>query len=320
MEIRQKLQLKRLLIPELNQSLKILSLPLLDMKAHIENELLNNPFLEDAPPPPTAILQKDKYRPSIYKNNFQASADSDYQMSLITKKVSLQDILLRQLGMFSDTDRDFMIGQEIIGNIDENGYLKANIDEISLTLDIDQRRVEKVLKLIQQFEPAGVAAQTVSECLLIQLELANENDPLLKKIVQNHLDDIAKKNYSNIARCLGVSEKQVQPLVKMILRLDPKPGRNYCVEETQHVIPDATIYDKDEEFEISINDEDIPMLNINKAYKKMLKDGNVDPKTKEFLDDKLKQAQALLRAVARRKFTLRQIIETIAEAQPDAIL
>jgi RNA polymerase sigma-54 factor len=105
----------------------------------------------------------------------------------------------------------------------------------------------------------------------------------------------------------------------MILRLDPKPGRNYSAEETQHVIPDVTIYDKDEEFEISVNDEDIPTLNINKAYKDMLKKGGVDPETKEFLDEKLKQALALLRAVSRRKFTLRKIVETIVEIQQEAV-
>jgi len=314
MELRQNLQLKRLLIPELNQSLKILALPLLGLKTHIENELLNNPFLEDASPLPS--ISKNKSDP-VFKG--QAGPDSDFRMSLITKKASLQDILLRQLGMFAENDREFKIGQEIIGNIDENGYLKAGIEEISLKLDVDPARIEKALKLIQQFEPAGVAARTISECLLNQLELTNEKDPLLRKIVENHIEDVAKKNYSRIAKSLRVSQEQIQPLIKMILRLDPKPGRNYSTQESQQVIPDVTIYDKDEEFEISVNDEDIPTLNINNAYKQMLKDNNIDPQTMEFLADKLKQALSLLRAVSRRKFTLRRIVETIVEIQQDAV-
>jgi len=315
MELRQNLQLKKLLIPELNQSLKILALPLLDLKTHIENELLDNPFLEDASPLPS--ISKNRSDP-VFKG--QVGPDSDFRMSLITKKASLQDILLRQLGMFAENDREFKIGQEIIGNIDENGYLKASIEEISLRLDVDPPRVEKALKLIQQFEPAGVAARTISECLLNQLELANEKDPLLRKIVENHIEDVAKKNYSHIAKSLRVSQEQIQPLIKMILRLDPKPGRNYSTQETQQVIPDVTIYDKeDEEFEISVNDEDIPTLNINKDYKQMLKDNNLDSHTKEFLADKLKQALSLLRAVSRRKFTLRRIVETIMEIQQDAV-
>ncbi len=175
MELRQKLQLKKLLIPELNQSLKILALPLLNLKTHIENELLNNPFLEDAPP--LHSISKNRSDP-VFKG--QVGPDSDFQMSLITKKVSLQDILLRQLGMFAESDQEFKVGQEIIGNIDENGYLKASIEEISLKLDVDPARIEKVLKLIQQFEPAGAAARTISECLLNQLELANEKYALLR--------------------------------------------------------------------------------------------------------------------------------------------
>ena len=149
--------------------------------------------------------------------------------------------------------------------------------------------------------------------------MTNEKDPLLRKIVENHIEDVAKKNYSRIAKSLRVSQEQIQPLIKMILRLDPKPGRNYSTQESQQVIPDVTIYDKDEEFEISVNDEDIPTLNINNAYKQMLKDNNIDPQTKEFLADKLKQALSLLRAVSRRKFTLRRIVETIVEIQQDAV-
>jgi len=316
MEIRQKLQLKGLLIPELNQSLKILALSSLDLKTHIENELLNNPFLEDGLPPAAPIKPKIEAMPY---NSGQIGPDTDFRMSLITKKVSLQDILLRQLGMFTDTDEEFKIGNEIIGNIDDNGYLKVSLDEISLTLDRPIEHVEKILKLIQQFEPAGIAARTISECLLTQLELADEKDPLLKKIVENHLEDIAKKNYSHIAKTLGISQEDLKPLIKMILRLDPKPGRNYSIEETQQVIPDVIIFDKGDEFEISVNDEDIPTLNINKDYKLMLKDAAVNAQTKEFLGERLKQAVALLRAVSRRKFTLRRIVEAIVEIQQDAV-
>ncbi len=316
MEIRQRLQLKKLLIPELNQSLKILALSSLDLKTYIEDELLNNPFLEDNPSPASTLKPKIE---AFSHRSTQVGPDSDFSINLITKKLSLQDILLRQLGMFADTDEEFRIGVEIIGNIDENGYLKASIEEISLAVDRPPERVEKALKLIQKFEPAGVAARTIPECLLTQLELADEFNPLLLKIVENHLEDVAKKNYTHIAKSLGISQEELAPLVKMILRLDPKPGRNYSTEEAQQVIPDVIIFDKEDEFEISINDEDIPTLNINKDYKKMLKDGTVDPQTKLFLSDKLKQAVALLRAVARRKFTLRRIVETIVEIQQDAI-
>lgn len=312
MEMRQKLQLRKLLIPELNQSLKILSLPSLELKTLIQDELLNNPLLEEQ--------QKNTLPKEPLLSRAQPSKpESDFRMNLLTKKISLQDILLRQLGMFADTDEDFRIGNEIIGNVDDNGYLKTGIEEIAAILSVTPEKAEGVLKLIQQFEPAGVAARTISECLLIQLDLANEKDPLLRKIVGAHLEDIAKKNYSHIAKCLNEPLEKIEPLIKMILRLDPKPGRNYSAEEIQHISPDIVIYDKDEEFEISINDEDIPTLNINKAYKEMLKNNNLDPQTKEFLASKLQNAVALLRAIFRRKFTLRRITEAIVEIQQEAI-
>lgn len=309
MEIKQKVTLSRLMAPELNQSLKILALPLPDLKNLIESELVENPFLEEAPCPPSSLSFK----------NLATYAASDFRFNLITKSITLQDVLLRQLGMFVSADDELRIGQEIIGNIDENGYLKAAVNELALSLNTQVDKVESVLKTIQQFEPAGVAARSVSECLLIQLESASDKEPLLQKIVKFHLEDVAKKNYNLVSKALNEPLERVEQLVKKILRLDPKPGRNYSSEEAQQVIPDIVIDDKGDELEISINDEDIPTLNINKSYKDVLKDASLDPKTREFLANKLVQALALMRAIFKRKTTLRKIVETITDIQQDAI-
>jgi len=311
MELKQKIELRRLLIPELNQSLKILALPLMDLKALIDSELLNNPFLEE----------QEKPRLSPIKNNLSPTAQAglDFRLSLISKKETLQDILLRQLGMFAETDEEYRIGQEIIGNIDENGYLKATLEEITAVLKTTPEETAHALKLIQQFEPAGVAARNVSECLLIQMNLAGEIDPLLIKIVENHLEDVAKKNYGLIAKALKEPQDKIEFAAKKITKFDPKPGRNYSAEEIQNVIPDIIIDEHDDEIEIAINDEDMPTVNINKDYKNMLKNNNLDPATKEFLSTKLATALALLRAVSKRKFTLRKIVEAITEIQQDAI-
>jgi RNA polymerase sigma-54 factor len=180
--------------------------------------------------------------------------------------------------------------------------------------------VENALKLIQQFEPSGVAARTVSECLLIQLESANEKDPLLKKLAESHLEDIAKKNYHLISKALKEPFEKIELLIKKILKLDPKPGRNYSRQETQRIIPDIIISEKDEGLEIAINDEDIPTLKINEDYRAMLKDNSLNPQTKEFLTAKLNSALEILRAISKRKFTLRKIVETIVEIQQEAIL
>ena len=307
MELRQKFELRKLLIPELSQSLNILALPLLDIKGLISAELENNPLLEEQelpPPRPTPTMK---------------GPDWDFQMDLITRKPTLQDALFRQLGMFTNTDEEFRIGQEIIGNTDENGYLKASLEEISTSLGLAPEKAEKVLKLVQEFDPAGVAARSLQECLLIQLKLANETDPLLLKIVECHLEDVAKKNYSLIAKTLKEPQEKVESALKKLLKLDPKPGRNYSTEEAQRVIPDIIIDENDDELEISINNEEIPGLAINKEYRAMLKDKTIDPKTKEFLSEKFRNAMELLRALSRRHDTLRRIIEVVVEIQQEAL-
>ncbi len=307
MELRQKTELRRYLVPELRQSLNILALPLLEIKNLIEKELENNPLLEESPPLP-------------FSDNLN-SQDLDFRLNLITKKETLQEILLRQLGMFTNTDEDFRIGQEIIGNIDENGYLKAPIEEIANTSNASAAGVENVLKLIQAFEPAGVGARTIPECLLIQLELNNDQDPLTKKIIACHLEDLAKKNYSLIAKTLKEPIETIEPQRKKILKLDPKPGRNYTADETQRVIPDIIIDegDEDENLKITINNEDIPNLNIDETYRQMLKKDGLDPQTKAFLTLKLHNAVELLRAISKRQATLRNIVEVVAQIQQEAI-
>lgn len=336
MQMRQRFELKRLLAPQLQQSLKILTLPLMDLKAMVEEELNNNPFLEESQskeelPKPVSSKKWDASTPSLSSQDGFAgyqhpdanlnknAADLDFRLDQLTKKASLEDILLRQLGMFTNTDEELRIGQEIIGNIDENGYLKATTDEIAKVLNTTTDEVENVLKIIQQFEPAGVGARTVSECLLIQLETANEKDPLIRKIVESHLEDVAKKNYSQIAKALKEPLEKIEPLIKKILKLNPKPGRNYSTEEIQRVIPDIIVEEKGEDLEITINDEDIPSLNISKTYREMLKKDTLDPKTKEFLSDKLRIALELLRAISKRKATLRQVMETVLKVQQEAI-
>lgn len=316
MIISQRTEQRRLLIPQLRQSLKILTLPFLELRAHLEEELINNPLLEEVQYKETLPNLKTRSSSSRSKSGRQIQ---DFQYNLITKKMSLQDILLRQLGLFVNTDEELSIGQAIIENIDENGYLQASLDEIADNLKVAVQNVEKVLKVIQLFEPAGVGARTVSECLCIQLDLAGEKDPLIRKIIEFHLQDLAKKNYKAIAKALKESPERIEPIIQKILKLDPKPGRHYSSEEIHNIIPDVVIDQKDEDLQVTINDENIPVFQINKTYKDMLKKNDLDPKAKEFLTEKLRSALELLRAISRRKHTLRKVIELVIEIQQDAV-
>jgi RNA polymerase sigma-54 factor len=334
MELKQKLELRRFLAPELRQSLKILTLSLPDLKNMVAQEIEDNPVLDEAKPENNLVSRTSEepspetsspaetlvsLKPRKTDPNRTSTPDLSYPLSQMVKKATLQDILLRQLGMFSDNDAELKIGAEIIGSLDENGYLKLPLEEISGRLNVPLEQVEKTLKLIQQFEPAGVAARNISECLLVQVNLANENDPLLTKIITAHLDDVAKKNYSHIAKALGCSVEDVETQVKKITRLDPKPGRNYSSEETQNIIPDIIINDTESGLEIAINNEDIPGLEINKEYRAMLRDAALNQQTKEFLSNKMRNAIELLRSISRRQVTLRKVVEAVVDYQQEAL-
>jgi RNA polymerase sigma-54 factor len=323
MELKQKLELRKLLAPELRHSLQILTLPILDLRELVDQELLDNPVLEEAPSESVDTMldalspASSDLKSGVTDDNFEKK---DYIQSLMTKKVSLQDTLLKQLGMFADSKDDIAIGQEIIGNIDENGYLRVGLEDITSALNVSVPKAEKVLKLIQHFEPAGVGARSVPECLLIQLELAKETDPTLIDIVKFHLEDVAIKNYSKIAKALKEPLDKIELLVQKIESLDPKPGRNFSTDEIQQIIPDIFIEQtEDGQIKITINNESMPRLFISRSYRQMLKKPNLDAETKEYLTNKIRHAYELMRAVAKRQSTLRSVVQTIVEIQKEAI-
>lgn len=327
-EMKQHLELRHILAPELRQSLSILTLQLLDLNQLIEQELLTNPVLEESAKttetseePPSSLPEPLEGLSRLNAANRESHQKSDFIAEIIAQKVTLQDVLLRQLGMFAEADEELRVGQEIIGNLDENGYLKTPLEEISSSLQVSIEICEKALKLVQQFEPFGVGARTISECLLIQLQMLNDPDLLLREIITNHLDDVAKKNHSRIAKALHQPLEQIELLIKKLHKLDPKPGRNYSVDNAQRIIPDIIIEELEEtkELQITINNDYIPRLSINHLYKQMLKKSDLDPKTREFITAKLRNAMELIRAVSKRQSTLRRVIEAIVEIQKDAI-
>lgn len=312
MEFRQRTELRHLMTPVMTQSLKVLTMTSVDLRTLVEEELLNNPCLEEGPPDDFSSLLPTT-------NHSKGLPQDDLTDKINPKEVSLQEVLLRQLGMFVNTDAELIIGHEIIGNIDENGCLKVSLEELAITLNLPLEEIAKVLSLIQQFEPSGVGYRSISECLGIQLKKENEPDPLIFKIIENHLEDIAKKNYSLIAKQLKEPPERIEPLIHKILKLDPKPGRNYSAQAIQRIIPDITIKEKDQALEVIINNEYFPTIIINKVYKQMLKKDNLDPAAREFIENKMRAAQELLRAVGKRTSTLRRVAEKLVEIQQDAI-
>ncbi len=316
MNLSQKTELRKLMVPELKQSLKILSLPLAALNGLLNEELENNPFLEDSGAAPSV-----RHASRHSGNSGKAAPEDDIDpFALLIKAPSLQEVLLRQLAVSPLTPEEMKTGQEIIGNIDDDGYLKASLAEISETLSLPTGNVETILKLIQTFEPAGVGARDIRECLLIQCNTRNDNDPLLQPVIERHLDDVAKRKFSQIAKDLGTSVANIELCVAKLTAMNPRPGQNYSPGHNQTVMPDIFIDEKDGALEIFINQENLPSLYINEEYRQILKNENLPPETREYLKEKLQEALELLRAISRRHGTLRKVLEVLTDIQKDALL
>ncbi|MBF0331126.1 MAG: RNA polymerase factor sigma-54 [Candidatus Omnitrophica bacterium] len=321
MKLTQKLELRKLLVPELKQSLEILALPLTDLKSLIDEELVNNPFLEERPAEAAVPTRSGlSVRSDRLPRGFSVANEDLDPFALLSRMPSLQDVLLRQLEVSPLTDEELAIGREIIGNLDENGYLKITLAEISALHGTSVAAVEGILKTIHKFDPCGIAARNIQECLLIQCDTLKMNDPLLVKIIEGHLNDVAHRKYEYIAQQLDVAVSEVEACVKKITTLDPKPGQNYSTDDPSEIAPDIFIDEKDGALEIAINRENIPSVYINEEYRDILKNNNIDPEAKEYLKTKLQDAMELLRAISRRQSTLRNVLEAIVEIQKDAII
>lgn len=357
LEQRQIQSQKLILTPQLRQYLKLLQQPLLELRQAVEQELAENPVLEEDTLPAQeeaslSELGKDDGLPSEpvreldfqnkiaeldridedFKENpysgYESSGDENeetvkkknYQESIISKETTLTDYLVWQLHFLDLNPEETRIAEEIIGNIDEDGYLKVTVEELKESLGESQAAVEKVLKLIQTFDPPGVGAKDLREALLIQISKSEKGNTLARKIIEEHFLLLEKKHFLEIAKKLGVSEDSVKKAFLEISHLEPKPGRIFYSNEPITVIPDASVFPDDDnpgQYRIEIHQESVPSLRISPSYRAMLKDKKIDVQTRAFLKAKIDSALWLIQAVAQRKSTLRAITEEIVKAQYD---
>ncbi|MBI3353223.1 MAG: RNA polymerase factor sigma-54, partial [Nitrospirae bacterium] len=237
---------------------------------------------------------------------------------VLAKTTSLVDHLLWQLGLMSLSQEEKEIGGMIIGNFDENGYLRATLEEIAGASKSAVEKVEKVLKLIQSLDPSGVGARDLKECLLIQVAQLNLKNSVVEGIINFHLEDLEKKRYPAIARNLGISLEEVIHCAKIIEHLEPKPGRPYTFSDNQHVIPDVLVIKSNNDYLVFLNDDGFPKLKISSYYKKVLREkGKDNEDTKTYLDDKLRSALWLIRSIEQRNRTILKVAESIVKFQKE---
>jgi RNA polymerase sigma-54 factor len=211
------------------------------------------------------------------------------------------------------------IGSLIIGNLDKDGYLDTTVEEIAAVSDASPEKVEKVLKLMQSFDPVGVCARDLKECLLIQVRHFGLGDnPLVADIISNHLNNLENKNYRAICRALKVKMEDVIAAVNVIKGLEPRPGREFSEEQVQYITPDIYVYKSENDFIIVLNDDGLPRLQINAYYKKaMVRGEKISDETKEYLQEKLRSAAWLIRSIHQRQKTIYKVMESILKFQRD---
>ena len=320
--------------PYLHQMMEVLQLQVLDLEQRINEELQTNPMLE------IDESEKNSNEGEIEEDNtkfdemvkiFEDSSDMggytfsspkdsvklDIIEGVLTKPESLQEHLIWQLRLNVFNEKDYQIGERIISNINDKGYLTSSIKEIASGMNNSTVEVERVLALIHSFEPYGVGAKDLQECLLIQIRYLPRKDKWSEKIIKNYFDLLYKHKVKEIAHKLGVDLVTAQKSIAFIQKLDPNPGLLYYNKITEYVIPDAVIEKNNGDFIIIVNDDWIPRLRIHKRYRDMIKNQKLDSKIRKYLKEKVKNALLFIKSIEQRKTTLYRIVNSIFKFQKE---
>lgn len=355
LEIRQQLKLSQQLVmtPQLQQAIKLLQLSRMELMDVVRQELEENPVLEEGQETPEEKSEVEKEveaaeeaaaaEPGEVAGDNEGATDIDWQTylesyslggstadnyeadeekpsyeNLLTRTPSLQDHLRWQLNLSRLEEIDRHIASELIGNIDEDGYLKESLDELGEQLGIEVERIEKVLAVVQDFDPVGVASRNLQECLLKQVEQLGMADSLVAMILRDHLTDLENRRYPVIARVLHVAVDEVYEAAKLISHLDPRPGSQYSQDETHYISADIFVHKVGEEYIVVLNDEGLPNLRINSFYRNALSGTTkVDEKAGEYIQDKVRGALWLIKSIHQRQRTIYKVTKSIVKFQRD---
>ena len=350
LELRQQLKLTQQLImtPQLQMAIKLLQLSRLELLDTIRQELEENPALEelqesageerlteaadqaaDDGDPAKEVTIEEKINDDIdwssYLDEYNTPGRVNYEgesreapkyEAFIARKESLKDHLLWQLLMTAPNSEEEQIGSLIVGNLNQDGYLDIDLEEIARNAETDLPKVESVLAIMQTFDPIGVCARNLSECLMIQAKHLKIDDTLVTEIIKTHLGDLEKRNIKVISRALKVGTDDIVAAVNIIRSLEPRPGRQYSDDTPQYITPDIYVYKMDNEFVIVLNDDGMPKLRVNPFYKKSITAKDKLPgEAESYIQDKLRSAAWLIKSIHQRQKTIYKVMESILHYQ-----
>jgi len=371
LQLSQRLTQSLVLAPQLQQSLALLQAPTLELKALVEQELQQNPVLEETPVAETETQERENrdeeapgadtadpaeppadlaFDPASEKNpdapvdDFQAeferlaqldqewrdhfaqtnipirrSAEEEekrqFMFDSLVAATSLQEMLLEQVRESQLLEEQWPIAEMIIGNIDDYGYLKATIEELAATTGLAPEKIIEVLKVIQTFDPPGVGARDLQECLLCQLERASQQGTLEHRIVKDYMEALGKRRIPEIARGTGCEVEEVQEALERIARLEPRPGRAYLPDNDQYVLPEVFVQRMGDDFAVTTNNEHIPHLRISNTYKDLMAQGGNSAEVRNYIREKIRAGKFLIKSLHQRQQTILNIAREIVHRQ-----
>jgi RNA polymerase sigma-54 factor len=352
MEMRQQLKMSQQLVmtPQLQQAIKLLQLTRLELQDLVQQELEENPLLEESAEmeeirePDTLEIAEQEHEPTQDSIDFHevetgeetlrdwdsyldgynhSSGEQQYGgederpsfENLLTKKGTLIDHLLWQLHMGQYSEMDVRVGEVIIGNVDDYGYLRASLPEIAAASAATEEDVQDVLDCIQEFDPPGVAARDLRECLLIQALTLGMKGSVVESIILNHLGDLEKRNYKQIVRSLKVDMSQVLAASSIISGFDPRPGSTFSTDDVHYISPDIFVHKVGDDYVVMLNEEGLPNLKVSSQYADVRGTGSIDTQAEHYINDKMRSAVWLIKSIQQRQRTIYKVAKSIIRFQ-----
>lgn len=347
-ELQQNLKLQQQLVmtPQLQMAIKLLQLSRMELVETIREELETNPTLEesdvaeDQEEPQQEQSENSEAAEVTIEESFEDHLDwqqyideyssvgkvyfeseekeSPNYEAFTADKTTLFDHLRWQLLMTKPSEQEEAIGSLIIGNLNKYGHLEVSADEIAHMAEAPVLKAEQVLATMQTFDPPGICARNLGECLLIQADQLGIDDPVVTSIIRDHLKDLENKRYQAIAKELKVGMETVSAAINLIKKLDPRPGARFGEDEQIYITPDVYVYKDGDDYVVMLNDDEIPQLHINGYYRQAVKKGmSLNKDTRAYIRDRLRSAEWLIKSIQQRRRTIYNVMESIVKFQRD---
>lgn len=336
MGMRVSMQQRLVMTPRLQQALKLLQMPTLELQQVLKQEILKNPLLEEEDEveeldenetqEKEGKEEEDSDWEEVFETAFnmggtggeETEQREDMMERVPVARQSFSDNLLSQLRLATDDEQILEIGEYLIGSLDDSGYMVGSLGDIARTFNVEEEVVSNILELVQTFDPPGVGARDIKECLMLQLERKDMLGSKAAIIISEYFEEFKQRKYLDISKRMKISLKEIQTQAEIIATLDPKPGLSVFTDNPKYVIPDLIVDRVDDKYIITLNERNVPRLRISKAYRDELKTNpKITTETKDFIKGRLKNAKWLIQTIEQRRRTMIKVMECIVDKQRD---